>query len=205
MTAACGSPAAAVVGLGANADSPVGGPARTLRAALADLRSLGAGPVRVSGLYRTEPVGCPAGTPSFINAVALVPSVRTPEAFLDALLAIEVRYGRLRDGRRDAVRPLDLDLISFGAARRGGPGLVLPHPAARRRRFVLAPLAELLPELVLPGQRETVLTLLDRLPPVPRALRCAPPPSPGGAPDDGVPASPGRPGTGLEGSAKAGG
>ncbi len=181
MTAARAGAAEAVVGLGANAGSPAGGPDRTVRAALAELRSLAAGPVRASGLYRTEPVGCPAGTPPFINAVALVPSALTPEALLEALQAIEARYGRVRNGRRDAVRPLDLDLISFGAARRAGPGLVLPHPAACRRRFVLAPLAELRPELVLPGQRETVRALLDRLPPVPRATRCAPPPA--GAPD----------------------
>ena len=90
---------------------------------------------------------------------------------LGQLQALEREFGRSRSGPANAPRTLDLDLIALGSERHSGPGLVLPHPRAHLRAFVLAPLAELEPDWVLPGQQETVAELLARIgsgPPVQR-------------------------------------
>jgi 2-amino-4-hydroxy-6-hydroxymethyldihydropteridine diphosphokinase len=77
---------------------------------------------------------------------------------------MEKAFGRKPKQVLNEPRPLDLDLIAFGAERRNTPELTLPHPRAHRRRFVLAPLAEIVPDLVLPGQTSTVRELLAGLP-----------------------------------------
>jgi len=79
------------------------------------------------------------------------------------LLALEARLGRTRSGLANAPRAIDLDLIAFGTETRTTPTLVLPHPRAHERVFVLAPLAEIAPGLVLPGQQQTVSGLLATL------------------------------------------
>ena len=156
----------AIIALGANIDSEIGAPEATLAAAVADLRLLGA--VQLSSLYRTAPVNCPPGSPDFVNAVALVELARSWAALelLDQLQAIEQRFGRCRDANQpiNAPRPLDLDLISFAGQRIRSDRLTLPHPRAHQRRFVLTPLAELAPNLVLPGFTVSVQALLARLP-----------------------------------------
>ncbi len=119
---------------------------------------------RESSLYITEPVEL-ADQPFFINQVvelSCVPAVR-PDVLLDMMLATEASLGRVReDALRYGPRPLDLDLLLFGNARMDTHHLVLPHPRMLQRAFVLVPLAEIRPDLVLP-QGGTVQEALSRI------------------------------------------
>ncbi len=131
------------------------------------LRELSDEPVLKSSLWRTTPVDCPPGSPQFVNAVAALAARagETPESLLAKLQTIEVEFGRKPKKAINEARPLDVDLIAFGAEVRATRELALPHPRAHLRRFVLQPLSEIAPALVLPGQAEPVLELLARLPP----------------------------------------
>jgi 2-amino-4-hydroxy-6-hydroxymethyldihydropteridine diphosphokinase len=152
-----------VVALGSNlGDSTV-----QLTLAGEQLRRLAAGGFRLSSFYQTAPVDCPPGSPMFFNAVAMfqVPPGETPESLLDKLQALEKQFGRLPKKELNEPRPLDLDLIAFGEERRQTARLVLPHPRAHLRRFVLQPLAEIAPVYRLPGQALAVSELLATLPP----------------------------------------
>ncbi len=137
----------AYVALGAN----LGDPVATVRAALAALEALpGCRLVAASSLYRTAPIGL-AGQPDFINAVAAVDTQLDPEALLTALLALEADFGRVRL-ERNGPRTLDLDLLLHGDSVLHSPRLTLPHPRLHLRAFVLRPLAEIAPDLALPGR-----------------------------------------------------
>ena len=139
------------VGLGAN----LGDASATLRAALAELQALAeAGSFEASPFYGTAPVD--SSGPDYVNAVARLRTALAPHALLDALQAIEERFGRERP-YRNAPRTLDLDILLYGV-REGQGGLVLhddrltlPHPRAAQRGFVLAPLAALWPDGEIPG------------------------------------------------------
>jgi 2-amino-4-hydroxy-6-hydroxymethyldihydropteridine diphosphokinase len=97
--------------------------------------------------------------------VAFLPrSSETPESLLAALQNLEQKFGRRPRKVLNEPRPLDLDLIAFGTQTRATESLTLPHPRAHERRFVLQPLSEIAPELVLPGQSKTVADLLTALP-----------------------------------------
>ncbi len=135
------------VGLGSNRAAPQEQLASALAAlgALSDTRVL-----RVSSFYRTAPVGY-AGQPDFINAVAAIETGLGPRALLDALLNIERRHGRVRT-IPNGPRTLDLDLLIHGDQRIDQAGLTLPHPRMHERAFVMVPLAEIAPALVLPGR-----------------------------------------------------
>jgi 2-amino-4-hydroxy-6-hydroxymethyldihydropteridine diphosphokinase len=111
-------------------------------------------------------VDCPPGSPPFLNAVVgFHPRPgETPESLLARLQALEREFGRRPKQLLNEPRPLDLDLIAFGAEVRATPQLTLPHPRAHLRRFVLEPLAEIAPGLVLPGQQASVAKLLATLP-----------------------------------------
>lgn len=150
-----------MVALGSN----LGDSVLLLRRALDRLAAFSITPLRCSSLWRSSPVDCPPGSPPFLNAVAgLTPfPTESPESFLDRLQFLEREFGRRPKQVLNEPRPLDLDLIVFGVEVRNTPRLVLPHPRAHRRRFVLAPLAELAPELTLPGQQRTVSQLLAAL------------------------------------------
>jgi 2-amino-4-hydroxy-6-hydroxymethyldihydropteridine diphosphokinase len=155
-------PCPVIIALGSNlGDSP-----RIIREALEQLQAFSAAPLQRSSLWQTTPVDCPPGSPKFVNAVAgLVPRPgATPESLLAKLQALEQRFGRVPKSVLNEPRPLDLDLIMFGAERRQSPALTLPHPRAHLRRFVLQPLAEIAPALVLPGRQKSVTELLARLP-----------------------------------------
>ena len=144
----------AFIALGSN----LGDSARLLEDAFEALQALSAAPIRRSSLWRSSPVDCPPGSPPFLNAVAAIepwPGV-SPEDLLERLQALERKAGRRPKQVLNEARPLDLDLIAFGDEVRAGPFLILPHPRALERRFVLAPLAEIAPGLVLPGQTQTV-------------------------------------------------
>lgn len=137
-----------------------------LKAALASLELLSTRPVRVSSFYLTKPIDCPVGSPDFINAVAEISVVsnRTPEELLTRLKEIEIALGRQPKTILNEARTLDLDLIAFGSEVRKSNELILPHPRAHQRAFVLAPLAELNPELILMGQETSVICLWEEFP-----------------------------------------
>jgi len=146
----------AYIGLGGNVDAPV---TRLAQAATA-LRGLGVA-LRLSGRWRSAPWG-PVEQPDYVNQVVALETRLSPEALLDALLSLEVALGRDRAlETRWGPRPIDLDLLACGSAVVRSPRLTLPHPRMVARRFVLAPLCELAPDLVLPGQQRTVRALLD--------------------------------------------
>lgn len=130
------------------------------------LESFSARPILRSSLWETTPVDCPPDSSAFVNAVAgLVPlDGETPETLLQKLQALEREFGRRPKQVHNEARPLDLDLICFGPEIRHDSVLTLPHPRAYQRRFVLQPLAEIAPELVLAGQARTVRELLTTLP-----------------------------------------
>jgi len=120
-------------------------------------------PFLISGLYETEPVGCEPGAARFLNAVLEVDFEGNPQRFLRELKAIEVSLGRRQDHPQNVSRSLDLDLLYMGDRMIEDGELQLPHPRLAKRRFVLVPLADIRPELVLPGQTESVYLLLNRL------------------------------------------
>ena len=122
-------------------------------------------PLLRSSLWKTTPVDCPPGSPAFVNAVAgLLPRVNeTPETLLDKLQSMEKEFGREPRKILNEPRPLDLDLIAFRQETRASDRLTLPHPRAHLRRFVLQPLSEIAPDLVLPGQVLNVSQLLETL------------------------------------------
>ncbi len=155
------APDLAIVALGSNVgDSP-----GILRRAMERLAELSVKPLAKSSLWQTTPVECPPGSPPFVNAVvALTPQPgETPDSLLAELLALEKEFGRKPKQILNEPRRLDLDLIAFGNHTRLTPALSLPHPRAMERRFVLQPLSEIAPDLVLPNQRSTVAELLARL------------------------------------------
>ena len=138
----------AAIGLGANLGDAVG----TLHAAIAALDALpGTRVVATSRLYRTPAWGVTA-QPDFINAVAVVDTELAPQDLLDALLAIERDFGRVRvEGERWGPRTLDLDLLLHGDAIVDAPGLRVPHPHLHERAFALLPLLEAWPDATIPG------------------------------------------------------
>jgi 2-amino-4-hydroxy-6-hydroxymethyldihydropteridine diphosphokinase len=151
------------IALGSN----LGKSAAELDAGLAFLRSLAVdGLIRASPRIETDPVDCPPGSPPFLNAVAEInvdPSVLSPAGLLQRLQRFEEERGRPRRHARNAPRPLDLDLIYYGDFIMRTPELILPHPRAAIRDFVLRPLAHLRPDWILPGQTRTVSQLLEGL------------------------------------------
>lgn len=118
--------------------------------------------LRASRVWDTSPMGPPQ--PRYLNAVLEVESMAPAEALLAILQRIEGLAGRRREVRWGA-RTLDLDLLLFGDAVLRSHALVVPHPGLGSRRFVLAPLAELCPERVVPGTGRTVVELLAQAPP----------------------------------------
>ncbi len=120
-------------------------------------------------VYETEPVGVPDAfrSMSYYNSALLVETTLSADDFSTAVHAAETRLGRTRDGVRNSPRVIDIDIIAFGGLRSARADLRLPHPEAASRRFVLQPLSDLDPNLVLPGQTLTVSALLAGLPPTP--------------------------------------
>jgi 2-amino-4-hydroxy-6-hydroxymethyldihydropteridine diphosphokinase len=134
------------IGLGAN----LGDARAAVLGALAELAALPASRlVAQSSLYRSAPVD--ATGPDFVNAVAGIDTALSATDLLAALQSIEQRHGRVR-GERNAPRTLDLDLLLHGEAVIDTPALTLPHPRLHERAFVLLPLAEVAPALVVPGR-----------------------------------------------------
>jgi len=116
----------------------------------------------VSRYYETEPVDVPAAQPLFLNAAVSGFTAESPRDVLRLLLSIEHERGRERPFQH-AARTLDLDLILMGTTVLNEPGLIVPHPHFRERRFVLEPLAEVAPEMIDPITGATVSELLKRV------------------------------------------
>ena len=147
----------AYVGLGAN----LGDRERTLRAAVEALAEEdGIDVVAVSALRETEPVGV-GEQPRFLNGAVALDTTLAPRALLERLLAVERRFGRERVPGEHGPRTLDLDLLLYGDETIDEPGLTVPHPRLHERRFVLEPLAELAPDLVVPGRGEVEALLTE--------------------------------------------
>ena len=136
----------AYLGLGSN----VGDRESHLRRAVEDLRAHGVVVEAVSSTYETEPVGEILDQPDFLNAAIRIETDLGPEQLLDLCKAIEAEHGRSFAGPRHGPRPIDIDLLLLGELELSTERLTLPHPEVTSRRFVLAPLLELDPELSLP-------------------------------------------------------
>ena len=175
----------AYVGLGANLPWQGRPPERTLALAAEALGALGQVEA-CSGWWRTEPMGRVREQPAFVNGAVCLRTPLAPEALLRALLAIERQFGRVRTGAAEGPRTLDLDLLLMEGPRTldldlllmegcasaeqaaqpvviDTPELTLPHPGLARRRFALAPLAQIAPDLRHPGLDATVRELLAGL------------------------------------------
>ncbi len=160
----------AIIALGSN----LGDSQKIILDAFTRLQSFSAETILKSALWQTLPVDCPPNSPKFFNAVVgLVPKKNeTPESFLEKLQGLEKVFGRKPKVIFNEPRLLDLDLIAFGNEVKNTPNLILPHPRAHLRRFVLQPLSEIAPELILPGQEKNALDLLALLPEDQSMTRC---------------------------------
>jgi 3-oxoacyl-[acyl-carrier protein] reductase len=149
--------ARAFLALGSN----LGDRAATLRSALDELaRTSGVRVVCVSSFHETAPVGGPPGQGAYLNAAAELDTSLDPAELLARILAVEEQFGRVRS-EKDAPRTLDLDLLLYDDLVRAEPDPVVPHPRMHEREFVLAPLAEVAPEIVHPGSQRRVRELLS--------------------------------------------
>ena len=128
-------------------------------------------PLLSSSLYQTEPVDCEAGAPKFLNAVVEIGFERASTELLGELQRIEVALGRPPKHERNRSRTIDLDLLYHGARILDEPRIQLPHPRTALRGFVLRPLMEIRPNLVLPGETKTIRELAEELPPGPSVVR----------------------------------
>lgn len=148
-------------GLGANAGDRLA----ALRQAVAAIARVGR-VVAVSPVYETEAHVLPgqAAQSDHLNAVVLAETTASPHALLDAIRAAERAAGRDPRAERWSARPLDVDLLLYGDATLDVPGLVVPHPRLAARRFVLAPLADVAPDTVVPGTGRSVRELLAACP-----------------------------------------
>ena len=135
------------LGLGSN----VGDRRANLQAAADALPAHGVRVLASSSTYDTEPVGEVLDQPEFLNACLQIETALAPEALLDACKAVERDLGRAPGGVRHGPRPIDVDLLLLGEERFTSERLTLPHEQVTSRRFVLVPLLELAPELVVPG------------------------------------------------------
>ncbi len=142
----------ASIGIGSNLDNPVAQVRGALRA-LADLPNTRL--MLASSLYRNPPMG-PADQPDYINAVAIVLTRLSARELLTDLQALELAQGRTRDARsrrgRWGPRRIDLDILTYGNQLIDEPDLVIPHAGISERNFVLLPLLEISPHLVIPGR-----------------------------------------------------
>jgi 2-amino-4-hydroxy-6-hydroxymethyldihydropteridine diphosphokinase len=117
-------------------------------------------PILSSAVYETEPVGCEPGAGKFLNAVVEFEYEGDPPRLLEQLIQIEEALGRKRDHPQNVSRTIDIDLLYCGDLQINDERLQLPHPRLQLRTFVLRPLADIRPELVLLGEKKTIRELL---------------------------------------------
>jgi len=116
----------------------------------------------VSPVYETAPVDAPVGSKDFLNAVVLLDTTLSARTLLERAMAVESAYGRERGGEHNGPRTLDVDLIVVGDRRADEDDLVLPHPRAHERAFVLVPWLDVEPDAEIPGVG-AVSDLVDKL------------------------------------------
>lgn len=135
------------IGLGSNLQNPL----QQIKTAINDLQSLaGVTIITVSSLYQSPPMG-PADQPDYINAVISLETSLSPHQLLDALQSVEQLHGRERK-RHWGERTLDLDILLYGDQILDDERLTIPHPGMHERAFVLYPLAEIAPDIEIPGR-----------------------------------------------------
>ena len=156
---------AVAVSLGSNLPYLNRSPREIVFAAMDSLRGI-CTKSQASSLYLSEPIGCAPCAGDFINAAMVLHLTSKVSAceFLAVLQGIEADYGRQRGTDQNQARTLDIDIISYGSQEVESSDLILPHPRATQRGFVLMPLAEIHPEMVLPGQSASIAQLLAALP-----------------------------------------
>src|SRR5438034_527610 len=149
------------VGLGSN----LGDRLHNLRAARKAILGLSTvkPPILSSPIYETDPVDCEPGAEKFLNAVVEFDYEGDPANLLEQLIRIEEGLGRRRDHAKNVSRTIDIDLLYCGQGNIENERLQLPHPRMHLRKFVLQPLADIRPTLILPGQTKTVRELLTEL------------------------------------------
>lgn len=145
---------------------------RAARKKIVDLSGVSQ-PILLSGIYETDPVNCEAGAEKFLNAVMEFDYRGQPAELFAELRAIEASLGREPQHERNQSRTIDLDLLYFGDTKIDNDDLHLPHPRVHLRKFVLAPLADIRPKLILPNQKKTVRELLASLRDSARVVRSA--------------------------------
>jgi 2-amino-4-hydroxy-6-hydroxymethyldihydropteridine diphosphokinase len=129
-------------------------------------------PIVSSAIYETEPIGCEPGATKFLNAVIEFDYGGDPIHLLEELIHIEESLGRRRDHAKNVSRTIDIDLLYCGDRQIDNERLHLPHPRMHLRRFVLQPLADIRPDLILPDQTKDVADLVAELDPSSEVVRC---------------------------------
>ena len=142
----------AVLSLGGN----LGDVEQAFKTALAELSRRGMDILKISSSYRTKPVGCEEGAADFLNAAAIGRWPGSAQDLLKACKELEAAAGRPSLHPKWQSRSLDIDIIAFGTQELRVEGLILPHPLATERAFVLEPLAEIAPDMRLPGKSSSV-------------------------------------------------
>jgi len=152
------------LGFGSNLGDRLTNLASARRWAKLHLHQQNAGPLLASSIYESSPVDCEEGVPLFYNAVMEIDCSLEPESILDLCQEQEIRAGRPARHGFHTPRTLDLDLLYYGDLEIHNSRLTLPHPAIAERIFVLAPLAEIVPEKILPGCPMGVRARLQEIP-----------------------------------------
>jgi 2-amino-4-hydroxy-6-hydroxymethyldihydropteridine diphosphokinase len=135
---------------------------RAARKAIIDIADVQP-PIFSSAVYQTEPVGCEPAAGKFLNAVLEFQYQGDPTTLLEQLIGIEEALGRKRDHPRNVSRTIDIDLLYCGNQQIDSRRLQLPHPRIDSRKFVLKPLADIRPDLVLAGQTKSIAELLGEM------------------------------------------
>jgi len=153
------------IALGSNLASPLGNPLSNIKAARDFLEKLTTDGTKLkqAHVYQSEPLDCPEDSPVFLNTVIELSYDGTPAELLQQTQAIERQMGRDVIREKNAPRIIDIDILYFGTTSHHEASLSLPHPEMTRRRFVLQPLADIRPELILPGDDITIADYLQHL------------------------------------------
>ena len=147
------------IGLGSN----LGNRIENLRLAVESIQRFCSGEVLTSSIFETVPVDWPEGSEPFYNAVIEVKCKLEAKEVLEKFQSIEKKLGRVPDQEANSPRPIDIDILFYGELKMSKPSLKVPHPRLLERRFVLEPLSEIRPGLILPGETASIEEVLAEL------------------------------------------